>query len=129
MNINKLNKQLIISDYNQYLNKIYNDYFKYVLGISYEKFIDKISNDLNIIKEFLSDDENVYQFKTILYDNLVILGGINLTPFQSERLNLLTKSEYPNIFFIVYDKNSGGCYFVNIFTVYKGMITGKDVVI
>ena len=126
MNTNKLNKHLILTDYNKYLINIYEKYFKYVLNINYEKFIDRICNDLNIIKEFLSDDDHVYQFNTILYNSMVILGGLSLTPEQSKRLNLLTKIEnLPNIFFITYSKNEKECYFINICTLYNDMITFK----
>ena len=126
MNIDKLNKRLLLTDYNKCLTDIYEKYFKYILCISYDKFIDRICNDLNIIKKFLADDEHVYQFNTLLYNSMVILGGLELTSEQSKRFNCLTKIEnLPNIFYITYDKKLKECYFINICTLYNDMINIK----
>lgn len=123
MNINKLNNQLLLSDYNNALKQAYYNHFKFILNITYDEFLTRICNDLNIINKFLEED--VYQFQSLLYDTKIILGGLELTSMQSKKLNAMLNYQLPNIFFIVYDQPLKICNYINIFSIFKDMIYCK----
>lgn len=127
MNICKLNNQLLLTDYTKALQQSYYNHFRFILYITYDEFLNRICNDLNIINQFLEDD--IYQFQTLLYGSKIILGGLELTSEQSKRLNETLNYQLPNIFFIAYDKQLNICNYINIFSVYKDMIYGKDVLV
>lgn len=130
MNINKINKQLLISDFKESLLKCYNDKFKIILNISFDSFLNKLNTDLEDIKKFLNDDD-IYQLQSVIFDNYIILGGLHLTQLQCKRLNELKDIKIPNLFFIAFDKKTNRCEILQVMSVYIGRnnIKGQTILV
>lgn len=83
MNINKINTNLILNDYNKQLKSLYNSHF-YIIFNSYETFLNRIINDYNIISESYGIDLPILTN----FDYIgILLGGLNLSIPDVQILN------------------------------------------
>lgn len=83
MNINKINTNLILNDYNKQLKSLYNSHF-YIIFNSYETFLNRIINDYNIISESYGIDLPILTN----FDYIgILLGGLNLSIPDIQILN------------------------------------------